>query len=91
MAERAPHASADWFRNDRPTRGVNVDASVSAVEAMCLKKGAAISTVERLADGGTRVVLVTLDAADTVRHAFKDKLLPLTARRTPLRGRPSRD
>ena len=76
-----------WFQSDRPTRAVNVSATQDAVHAMCAKKGAAISAIEALPDGGTHVVLVTLDHADTVRHAFKDKLLPRNARRVPLRQR----
>jgi hypothetical protein len=78
-----------WFQNDRPTRAVNVDAAVPAVHQLCAKKGAEVSSIEPLADGGTRVVLVTIGDADTVRHAYKDKLLPRNARRVPLRGRAS--
>jgi len=84
-----PHAGSDWFQADRPTRGVNVAAPVETVHQLCAKKSAAISATERLADGGTRVVMVTMDGADIVRHAFKDKLLPRDAKRVPLRGHPS--
>ena len=82
-------ADTTWFQNDRPTRAVNVDAAPAAVHQLCSKKGAEVSAIEPLADGGTRVVLTTLDAADTIRHAYKDKLLPRNARRVPRRGHPS--
>ncbi|MCA1660936.1 MAG: hypothetical protein LC648_01740, partial [Novosphingobium sp.] len=84
-----PHAGSDWFQQDRPTRGVNVAAPVDDVHRLCAKKDAAISATELLADGGTRVVMTTLDGADIVRLAFKDKLLPRDAKRVPLRGHPS--
>ena len=80
-------ADMTWFRNDRPSRAINVDATPAAVGAMCGRKGATISAIERLADGGTHVVLTTMDEADTIRHAFRDKLLPRTAKRVPLRHR----
>ena len=76
-----------WFDNNRPTRAVNVSAPRASVEAMCVKKAAAISAIEALPCGGTHVVLVTLDHADTVRHAFKDKLLPRNTKRMPWRTR----
>jgi hypothetical protein len=84
-----PHAGSDWFQADRPTRGVNISAPVETVHQLCAKKGASISATERLADGGTRVVMTTMDGAETVRHAFRDKLLPRDAKRVPLRGHPS--
>jgi hypothetical protein len=65
-----------WFQNDRPTRAVDVAAPMADVLAMCARKKAAISASEALPCGGTHVVLVTLDQADTVRDAFKNKLLP---------------
>lgn len=80
-------ADMTWFRSDRPSRAVNVDATPDAVGAMCLKKSARISAIERLADGGTHVVLTTMDEADTIRRAFKDKLLPRSAKRVALRKR----
>ena len=86
-ASEADPATA-WFRTDRPSRAVNIAAPPRDVDAMCTKKSVPISSIEHLADGGTRVVLVTLDAADTIRHAFKDKLLPKDAPRVPLRGHP---
>ena len=81
--------SAPWFQSDRPTRAVNVSASPAEVQALCAKKAVAISAIEALPDGGTHVVLVTIDDADALRTAYKDKLLPRNTRRTPLRGRAS--
>lgn len=73
----------NWHDRDGPTRAVNIDADTPAVLAMCERKGVSISAVEPLPGGGTHVVLVTLDDADTIRHAFKGKLLPRNTRRTP--------
>jgi hypothetical protein len=78
-----------WFQNDRPTRAVNVSAAAEDVHQLCTKKGLEVSAIEPLADGGTRVVLKTMDGAETVRHAFKAKLLPRNAKRVPMRGHPS--
>ena len=78
-----------WFQNDRPTRAVNVSAPPEAVQQLCQKKDIAVSAIEPLADGGTRVVLTTMDGAETIREAFKAKLLPRNAKRVPMRGHPS--
>lgn len=76
-----------WFATDRPTRAVNVAATPLEVQVLCARKGAAISAIETLPCGGTHVVLVTLEGAETVRHAYKDKLLDRNAKRTPWRLR----
>jgi hypothetical protein len=76
-----------WFATDRPTRAVNVSAPPLEVQVMCAKKRVAISAIEPLPCGGTHVVLVTLDEADTMRHAYKDKLLDRRTPRTPWRLR----
>lgn len=76
-----------WFAKDRPTRAVNVAATLLEVQALCAKQCAPISAIEALPGGGTHVVLVTLEGADTVRRAYKDKLLHRYTPRTPLRAR----
>ena len=76
-----------WFETDRPTRAVNIDAPPAAVFEMCRKKHAEVSAIEQLSAGGTRIVLVNIDGADAIRHAFKSKLLPRNAARVPLRTR----
>lgn len=78
-----------WLDPERPTRAVNVSAALRDVEAICAKKGVAISAIEELPNGGTHVVLVTMDDADTVRHAFKDRLLSRDVRRTRFCARAS--
>ena len=76
----------NWRAIDGPTRAINIGANTADVLAMCARKSASVSAIEQLPDGGTHVVLVTMDGADTIRHAFKDKLLPRNARRTPFRS-----
>lgn len=76
-----------WFATDRPTRAVNVAATLLEVQVLCASKGAAISAIEALPRGGTHVVLVTMEGADTVRKAYKGKLLDRQTPRTPLRLR----
>lgn len=75
-----------WRAVDGPTRAVNISATPAEVMAMCARQATTVSAIEPLPDGGTHVVLVTMDGADTIRHAFKDKLLPRNTRRTPFRS-----
>lgn len=79
--------ASDWFASERPTRAVNIAAPPLEVQVLCAKKKAAISAIEALPCGGTHVVLVTMDEADTVRHAYKSKLLDRNTPRTPWRLR----
>lgn len=76
-----------WFGTDRPTRAVNVSATLLEVQVLCASKGAPISAIEALPGGGTHVVLVTMEAADIVRRAYKGKLLDRRTPRTPIRLR----
>ena len=69
------------------SRAINVDATHSQVVGACAKHGAAISAIEALASGGTRVVLMNADAASTMRQAFGRKVLTGETRRVPLRAR----
>ena len=69
------------------SRAININATASAVTATCTRHGLAISAIEDLASGGTRVVLMNGDAADTVRKAFGKKVLLGDVKRTPLRLR----
>lgn len=78
---------SDWFSGDRPTRAINIASPLLEVQALCARKRATISAIERLPCGGTHVVLVTLDEADTIRAACKDKLLPRNTPRVALRNR----
>jgi hypothetical protein len=76
-----------WFATDRPTRAVNVAATLLEVQVLCASKNVAISAIEALPGGGTHVVLVTLEGADVVRRAYKGKLLDRRTPRTPMRLR----
>ncbi|MCU6455567.1 hypothetical protein LPN01_15925 [Sphingomonas sp. A2-49] len=69
------------------SRAINVNATKTEVQALCLKHKAPISAIETLASGGTRVVLTNSDAAATMVRAFGRKVLSGTVERTPLRLR----
>jgi len=64
------------------SRAMNVDADKATVVAMCAKHNAAISAMEPLLKGGTRVVLMNGDDAAVIRNAFKSRLLGEDAART---------
>ena len=68
--------------------GIDVaSADPATVKAMCIKEDFAVSSMERLPSGGTRVVLVTLDGADALRRALKGKVIDGAVERVPLRQR----
>ena len=64
------------------SRAVNIDASEADVRALCVKHNHAISAIETLLSGGTRVVMVNATGADRVRTGFKSKLLTGEVKRT---------
>jgi UDP-2,3-diacylglucosamine pyrophosphatase LpxH len=74
-------------RETRMSRAINVNASKTDVEALCLKHKAPISAIETLASGGTRVVFMNGDAAAAMNRVFGRKVLSGTVERTPLRLR----
>jgi hypothetical protein len=65
------------------SRAVNVDATEAEVRAICTKHNVAISAIETLLSGGTRVVMVNSARANRIRASFKSKLLTNDAQRTP--------
>ena len=68
--------STSAIRNEGgASRAINIDASEADVRAVCAKQDAAISAIETLLSGGTRVVLLNGDGAARVRRSFKAKLL----------------
>ena len=69
------------------SRAINVNATKTEVQALCLKHKAPISAIETLASGGTRVVLMNGDAAAIMVRAFGRKVLSGNVERTPLRLR----
>jgi len=66
----------------RPSRAVNVNASEADVRSICLRHGLAISAIETLLSGGTRVVMVNGAGAQRIRTSFKSKLLTGEVQRT---------
>ena len=68
------------------SRALNINSSEADVTAACQAAGIAISTIERLVSGGTRVVLNNNVDAASVAKTFKSKLLtgPVTRLQTRL-------
>lgn len=67
------------------SRAINLAMDEKDVRAGCAKHGAAISAIEALQCGGTRVVLMNGAAAETMRKAFGKRVLSGAVRRTPLK------
>lgn len=57
------------------SRALNVDATIPQVMAMARKHKMAISAIEALEPDGTRVVMVTGDAAAVLTRAFGRRVL----------------
>lgn len=66
------------------SRAINVNASVADVEALCGRHGIAISVIEPLTSGGTRVVLLNPDGAERVRTLMKTKIITAAVVRSPM-------
>jgi hypothetical protein len=66
------------------SRAINVTSNVADVEALCLRHSVAISVIEPLASGGTRVVLLNPDGADRIRALMKKQIITTTVVRSPL-------
>lgn len=64
------------------SRAMNVNMDQADVIARCAKNKAAISAIEPLVSGGTRVVLVNADDAAVMRAAFGSKLIDGVVSRT---------
>ncbi|MDI1294347.1 MAG: hypothetical protein PSY12_00375 [bacterium] len=62
------------------SRVVNVNAPVDDVQALCTRHSIAISTIEALPSGGTRVVLLNPTGTERIRELMKNKLItsPIT-------------
>jgi hypothetical protein len=59
----------------RVSRAMNVSLAEADVAARCQKAGVAISAIEMLPQGGTHVVLVTSEGADTMRDLFSKQII----------------
>lgn len=66
------------------SRAINLSAPVADVEALCAKHDVAISVIENLSSGGTRVVLLNPDGADRIRSLMKAKIITTPVVRSPL-------
>ncbi len=69
------------------SRAIYVDATRADVIAMCSKHDAAISVIEPLQSGGTRVVLHNAHDAAVLAKAFGNKILTGVVTRMPVRAR----
>jgi hypothetical protein len=67
------------------SRALNINATEAHVLATCTKRGIAISTIETLVSGGTRVVLNNADDTAVINKAYGSKVLTGPVRRTPNR------
>jgi hypothetical protein len=68
------------------SRALNINTTEAEIVAACKTAGIAISTIERLVSGGTRVVLNNSVDAAAVAKSFKAKLMsgPVTRLQTRL-------
>jgi len=64
------------------SRAMNVNIDQAEVIARCAKHNAAISAIEPLLSGGTRVVFVNTDGAAVMRAAFGSKVIDGVVSRT---------
>jgi diketogulonate reductase-like aldo/keto reductase len=67
------------------SRAINVNATEVHVLDMCAKHNAAISAIEPLRSGGTRVVLKNAVDAAIVKKAYGSKVLTEAVLRMPSR------
>ncbi|WP_425505077.1 hypothetical protein [Sphingobium limneticum] len=68
----------------RMSRAINLNASQADVTALCTKHAIAISTIETLTSGGTRVVLLNPDGAERIRTLMKTKIITTPVVRSPM-------
>lgn len=66
------------------SRAINLDAPMDDVKALCARHSIAISTIEALTSGGTRVVLLNPDGADRIRTLMKTKIITTAVVRSPM-------
>lgn len=57
------------------SRAINLKAEPADVQALCTRHALAISTIEALPAGGTRVVMLNPDGAERVRALMQNKLI----------------
>lgn len=64
------------------SRAINVTALEAHVKAAAIEHGAAISAIETIVSGGTRVVFMNGNDAERMRRVFKDRIIVGTVTRT---------
>jgi hypothetical protein len=57
------------------TRAINLRLEEADVVAKCASEKVAISAIERLPEGGVRLVCMSSDGADTIRKKLKGKVI----------------
>jgi hypothetical protein len=67
------------------SRALNLNAPKEHVIDTCAKHNAAITHIETLVSGGTRVVLQNAEAAAIIGRAYKGKIISGAVERTPSR------
>jgi hypothetical protein len=67
------------------SRALNLDAPQEHVLGTCTKHKAAITQIESLVSGGTRVVFKNADDAAVIGRAYKGKIIDGPVTRTPTR------
>ena len=66
------------------SRAINLDASLDDVKALCARHAVAISTIEALTSGGTRVVLLNPDGAERIRGLMKARIITTPVARSSM-------
>ncbi|RVQ69217.1 hypothetical protein EKN06_03180 [Croceicoccus ponticola] len=72
------------------SRAMFIQKDTDTVETMCAKAKIAISTIEILPKGGTRLVCLTSEDADQARVTFRKSILDGAQPRSPMSVSPSR-
>ena len=67
------------------SRALNLDAPKEHVLATCVKQKVAITQIEALVSGGTRIVLKNGDDAATIGRIYKSKVITGPVSRIPSR------
>jgi hypothetical protein len=67
------------------SRALNIDAPADHVAATCARRKVAISAIESLPSGGTRVVMNNADDTAIVAKAYGRKVIASPVQRTPTR------
>ncbi|WP_260924621.1 hypothetical protein [Novosphingobium sp. 9] len=65
------------------SRLLNIDLPEAEVEKACAAHNVAISAIEPLPSGGTHLVCILPEGADTMRQVFEKKLIAGIVRRFP--------